>query len=959
LPSRQSSNASNQADREASFGPFRLLPSQQLLLDGGKPAPIGGRALDILIALVESAGEVVTKDELISCAWPNVSVDEGNLRTQIAIIRKALRDGEAGVRYIATIAGRGYCFVSPVSRSKEQATLPVDERISWPVSHMPTRLTKVIGRAESISEIAGRLSRSRFTTIVGPGGIGKTTVALAVAEQRTALYIDGICFVDLASLVDPTIVPAKLASMLGMRITSKDIMAELTAHLRNKHVLLILDSCERFVEAAAILVEALLRGTLGLHILATSREPLRAEGEAIYRLSPLTIPSPTDRLSAEEALEFPAVELFVERAASSVGIFALTDDNTLMVVDICRQLDGIALAIELAAGRVGTLGVKGVAGFLKDRFKLLTRGKRTALPRHQTLEATLDWSYETLAERERATLRRLSIFPGNFSLEGASSVVADQDISSGDVLDIVDELASKSLVSVDMRGIEGAYRLLDTTRAYAIKKLNESGKSEQIARRHADYCLKFLGNGNMGKETSPTPEYLATMTPLVEDVRAALNWAFSPTGDTNVALALTTATIPLWTHLSSNAECRKYVEQALSCIEPESAPDLRRDMMLFTALGATLIYTDGPSPKANMAWETALKYARELHDIDYQLRALWGLFQIRFNTGEFRPALAFAEQLRRLAASSTDPADALLGDRLVGLSHFYLGDHIRGRQHIDSMLSGYNNLRKQTHIVRFQFDQTIVAKTILARILWALGQPDTAMARVRELVTEAQSTNHAMSLALGLAQAACPISLWRGDFSDAESFIRLLVEHTDRHTLELWKTWGNCFEGMLLIAREDYQPGLRMLRSAMNKLPQHHMRYGGTYAYLAEALAVTGDISGGLSVIEEAIGRCEQDDERWHMAEFLRVKGEIFRFQSGPSATEAAEDNFCQSLDWARRQGVLSWELRATMSLARLRQARGDVIETREALVSVYSRFKEGLQTADLKAAKALIEALC
>jgi len=509
-----------------------------------------------------------------------------------------------------------------------------------------------------------------------------------------------------------------------------------------------------------------------------------------------------------------------------------------------------------------------------------------------------------------------------------------------------------------MRGIDGTYRLLDTTRAYAIKKLTESGEPEQIARRHTDYCLNFLGNASMGKEKSPTPEYLTKMTPLVEDIRAALNWAFSPTGDTNVALALTTATIPLWTHLSSNAECRKYVEQALSCIESGTAPDLRRDMMLFTALGATLIYTDGPGPKANTAWETALKYAKELDDTDYQLRALWGLFQIRFNTGEFGPALALAEQLRRLAANSTDPADALLGDRLVGLSHFYLGDHIRGRQHIDSMLNGYSDLAKQAHIVRFQFDQTIVAKTILARILWALGHPDTAMARVRELMTEAQLTNHAMSLALGLAQAACPISLWRGDFSDAESFIRLLIEHTDRHTLDLWKTWGNCFEGMLLIAREDYQPGLRILRSAMNKLPQHHMRYGGTYAYLAEALAATGDISGGLSVIQEAIGRCEQDDERWHMAEFLRVKGEIFRLQSGPSATDAAEDNFCQSLDWARKQSVLSWELRAAMSLARLRQTRGEIIETREALVSVYNRFKEGFQTADLKAAKALIDAL-
>jgi predicted ATPase/DNA-binding winged helix-turn-helix (wHTH) protein len=958
VSSKTPPNADTQANRDVSFGPFRLMPSQHRLLDAGRPLPIGGRALDILIALVERAGDVVTKDELIARAWPNVSVDEGNLRTQMAIIRKALRDGEAGVRYIATIAGRGYCFVSPVSQISRQDAPLVDEQPSQPASFMPTRLTKVIGRSESISEVVGRLIRNRFTTVVGPGGIGKTTVALAAAEQQTALYTDGICFIDLASLIDPATVPGKLAAMFGLSTASRDITLELISHLRNKRALLVLDSCERFIEAAATLAETLLKGTLDLHVLATSREPLRAEGEAIYRLPPLTIPSATARLSAEEALGFPAVELFVERAASSVGVFALTDDDADTVADICRQLDGIALAIELAAGRVGTLGVKGVAGFLKDRLKLLTRGKRTALPRHQTLEATLDWSYETLPERERATLRRLSVFPGNFSLEGADAVVADNNISSGDVLDIVDELVSKSLISVDLRGNDRAYRLLDTTRAYAIKKLTESNELEQIARHHADYCIKLLETAAVGRETSPTAEYLAATTQIIEDIRAALNWAFSSTGDTNVAIALTTATIPLWTDLSSNEECRRYVEQALSCVDPKTDPDLRRDMKLYAALGATLIYTEGPGPKANAAWETALKYAKELGDTDYQLRAFWGLFQVRFNTGEFRAALALAEQLRRMAASSSDPADALLGDRLVGLSYFYLGDHVSGRHHIVAMLDRYRDLEKHAHIVRFQFNQTIVAKTILARLLWALGEPDTALGYVRELVAEAQSTNHAMSLALGLAQAACPISLWRGDFSDAESFIKLLIGHTDKYALDLWNTWGNCFEGMLLIARGNYQPGLSILRSSMNKLPQHHMRYGGAYGYLAEALAVTGDISGGLSVVQEAIGRCEQDDERWHMAEFLRIKGEIFRLQTGPSAADAAEDSFCQSLDWARRQCVLSWELRTAMSFARLRQAQGRAREAREILEPVYGRFTEGFQTADLRAAKAMIEAL-
>jgi len=947
------------ADRDFSFGSFRLLPSRQLLLDGDKPVAIGARALDILVALVERAGEVVVKGELIRRAWPNVFVEEGNLRTQIALLRKVLRDGEAGARYIATVPGRGYRFVAPVSHSTGRPALSEGASSSRRTSHMPVRLTRVIGREGNIGEVATRLVQRRLITIVGPGGIGKTTVATAVAERQATSYGDGICFIDVASLIDPATLPGTLAAQLGISTGSRDTLPTLTAHLRDKRVLVVLDSCEKFIDAAAVLAETLLKETLDLHILATSREPLRAEGEALYRLSALTTPTITSaRLSAQEALAFTAVELFVERA-SSTDAFALIDDDAPIVADICKQLDGIALAIELAAVRVGTLGVKGIAAYLKDRFRLLTRGRRTALPRHQTLEATLDWSYEMLSSRERATLRRLAIFPGNFALSAAHAIVADAASDADDVLDVVDELVAKSLVSADAGGgSERAYRLLDTTRAYATKKLNESGETERISRHHAEYCLDFLDADGRSGSASPNLEFLVGAAQLIDDIRAALNWAFSSEASIDIALQLTTATIPLWTHLSLNAECRRYVERALSCERPGAETDADRNMKLFAALGASLIYTDGPGEKAQSALESSLKYAEQLGNADYQVRALWGLFQVRFNTGQFQYALKVAKQLRLLAESTTDPADPLLGDRLIGLSHFYLGDHISGRQYIESMLDGYNRLLEDAHIVRFQFHQVIVAKTILARILWALGEPDRAVNKVHELVAEAKATNHAMSLSLGLAQAACPIMLWRGDFAAAESFIKFLLEHTTKHALDLWKAWGHCFEGMLLIARHDYHGGLRALRAAINKVPQHNMRYGGAYAYLAEALGATGQISAGLATIQEVIGRCEQDEERWHMAEFLRVRGELFRLQRGPSAAQAAEESFLQSLEWARRQRVLSWELRTAMSLARLRVEQTRIAEARNLVASTLERFAEGFGATDLVMARALIDQL-
>ena len=628
------------ADIEFSFGSFRLVPTRQLLLDGDQPVAIGARALEILIALVERAGDVVSKGELIRRAWPNVVVEEGNLRTQMAILRRSLRDGEAGARYIVTVPGRGYRFVSSVSRSAEGATSSASARSPQSGSRIPIRLTRVIGREDTISAVTGRLSEGRFTTIVGPGGIGKTTVALAVAEQQAGLFQDGICFIDLASLIDPSTLPGTLAAKLGVPIAQHDMLPRLTAHLRDKHVLLVLDSCEKFVEAAAFLAETLLKETLALHILATSREPLRAEGEAIYRLSPLTTPATTSgRLTAQQALCFSAVELFVERA-SSTDTFALIDDDAPIVADICRQLDGIALAIELAAVRVGTLGVNGIAAYLKDRLRLLTRGRRTALPRHQTLEATLDWSYEMLSPREQATLRRLAIFAGNFALAGARAIGSESDAHSDDVLDVVDELVSKSLVSAEVGDGSGrAYRLLDTTRAYASKKLIESGEAEQISQRHARYCLNCLRAEGATQMGTPKTEFLVKAASLIDDIRAALNWAFASDANFDIAAELTTAAIPLWTHLSLNAECRSYVERALSHQPPGMDTNMGRDMRLFAALGATLIYTEGPGPKATTALENSLRCAEQLGDTDYQVRALWGLFQVRFNTGEFRNAL--------------------------------------------------------------------------------------------------------------------------------------------------------------------------------------------------------------------------------------------------------------------------------------------------------------------------------
>src|SRR5262249_34527562 len=455
-------------DHAISFGPFRLLPSQQVLLEDGKPVRLGSRALDILIALAERPSEIVSKDELIARVWPNTFVEEGNLRVHVAALRRALGDGQAGRRYVANIPGRGYRFVAPISLSAEQQSEAPPPSRAMLTHDLPAPPTAMLGRDDIVDKLISELPQRRFITLVGPGGIGKTTVALAVADRSTALYPDGVRFVDLAPLTDPLLVPSALALVLGLAIRSDNPIPGLVDSLRDREMLIVLDSCDHVIDAAALLAEEVLRAAPGVHLLATSREAMRAEGERVQRLGPLGVPAATADLTAAEALAYPAVQLFVERASESLDTFELTDANAAVVADVCRRLDGIALAIELAAGRVNAFGVPGLAALLNDRFRLLAGGRRTALPRHQTLSATLDWSYEHLPETERVVLRRLAVCAGGFTLAAAQAIAAGTDIDAGTIDELVANLVAKSLVTADIGDGGVHHRLLETTPAYGV-----------------------------------------------------------------------------------------------------------------------------------------------------------------------------------------------------------------------------------------------------------------------------------------------------------------------------------------------------------------------------------------------------------------------------------------------------------------------------------------------------------
>lgn len=934
-------------ERAYSFGPFRFLPSQQLLLEGTNPVRLGSRGLALLATLVERPGEVVSKAELMARVWPSTMVEASNLKVNMSALRRALGEGQSDRRYVATVTGHGYRFVAPVQISAPD--IP-PAPVPTPGPHnLPASSSRTIGRAATVDALLKQLSQHRLITIVGAGGIGKTTVALAVAETLIADYDHGVWLVDLAPLRDASLVPRAVASSLGLTISSQDTQAALADYLRDRRTLIVLDNCEHLIEAAAGLAEQVIGSVSGVRILATSREPLRIRGERVHRLAPLENAPASVGLTAAEALAFPAVQLFVERATASVEDFELHDADAPVVAEICRKLDGIALAIELAATRIDAFGPSELSKLLDDRFRLLGQSRRTALPRHRSLAAALDWSYDLLSMEERLVLNRLSVFAGSFSLESATAVAADGRVTGRDVIDGIENLVAKSLVAANASGAAVRYRLLDTTRSYAQQKLTEGREMAALLQRHAEHHRDTLSRAADAAEARLSADYGYT----IDDVRGALGWAFSANGDPAIGVSLTVAAIPLWMHLSLIDECRLGIDRALASDRLHRTD--RDDMKLHAGLAAALLHERGPLPEVDAVWTKALEIAERLGDREYQLRPLWGLAIGRFYVGDYRPALDLLKRYRGVAREKGDVADLLSCDRLIGSTLHYLGDQREARRELEHVLARHLSVER-SHIARFQYDQRVAAKYNLTHILWISGFPEQARRMAQSALADAEATGHAFSVSNVLIHGACPLALYVGDLATAERLVDRLQDHLAAHARAVGRAHGDCLRGMLLIAKGD-QAGMHFLQRGIDRLTEvrFRLRYPFSLSILALGLHAAGQTRAACTAIEQALEWCERSDERWCMAEVLRIHG---CFLEADGAVAAAESRYRQSLDWARRQGALSWELRTATSLAQLWQRQGRAREAEQILSSVYDRFTEGFDTADLGRARALLEAL-
>jgi predicted ATPase/DNA-binding winged helix-turn-helix (wHTH) protein len=927
------------------FGEFELAPVARALWRRGEQVKLGSRALDVLITLASRPGQILSKDELTKLVWRGASVDETALRVALSAARKAL--GPGGDRYIATVPGRGYSFVLDVESTSEKPP-PESVHFEWlRPQRLPAQIVRVVGRDEVIVALTAEVTRRRLLSLVGPGGMGKTTVALAVANCLRTTF-DVIAFVDLASIENGTQMLAAVAAALGLNLRlRKDPVGEIAVAVKDCRLLIVLDNCEHVVSAAATFVEALLSSAPSVTILTTSRERLRAAGEWVHQLSPLDSPPESSLLSAQELRRYPAVELFEERAAFALGGYQISDADAPYVAEICRRLDGIALAIELAAGRLPGFGVQQLARSLDDGFAILTHGRRTALQRHQTLRATLDWSYELLSAEDRVSLRCLSVSNGSFTLEDAAYVLAPFSCC-GDPSDRLTSLLDKSLVVARHEERTFRYRLLDTTRAYGQDKLEESGEANLQRRRHAERVRAIFDRATAEWDQRATADWLQTYGRELCNLRGALDWAFSKEGDGAMGAALTAAAGPIFFHLSLLDEGLSRVEHAITWLKNQpGSPDRRLMMQLSAISGWPQMRAINGISSGVAAWRETLALAMELDDIDYQLRATWALWVDRINNGEAAEALLLADRFAGLAERAGDSQDQLIGERIRGKSLHYLGDFVQSRRVIERMLQRYAPPAQRSHLSRFQYDQRLTAQITLAPGLWLQGYADQAVDLVEQMIAKGLALEHTSTLAHVLSDGACFIALWAGDLPLAARYTKMLREHTRLHALDVWRTYADAFEGEIMIRQENAIEGVAALRGAIGSLEAAgFVLYNAAFeGVLSEGLMACGREHEADTMVASALARSKRTGEAWCVPELMRVRA----LSLARNRTEEAIGLVNDGLEIARSQGGLAWELKLASTLVGI----NDQDSAQDVLRDVLNRTCEGFGSRDYRDAVA------
>jgi predicted ATPase/DNA-binding winged helix-turn-helix (wHTH) protein len=933
------------------FGPFELSAAERSLKKAGEVVSVGGRAFDILTALVDKAGEVVSKDELIAKAWPDVTVEEGSLRVHLSALRKALGDGQFGTKYIENVQGRGYCFVVPIRR---QADDDDHGLTSSGISNLPPPLGRMIGRDDAVRDIRTMLKSRRLTTILGAGGIGKTTVALAVGHAALADFKGQVFFVDLSAVRDREQVTSAIATAIGPDPQFVDPEEALLRSLSHRKALIILDGCEHLVKTTAEIADRMFQRAPGISMLATSRAALQTANEHVFRLRPLDCPPEQPGQTAAEVLSYSAARLFVECVGARANDFSLSDDNASIVAEICRKLDGIALAIELAAGRAAIFGVRDTIARLGSRLDLLKFGRRTANPRHQTLRATLDWSYDQLSGGERIVLRRVAIFAGHFTLEAALAVSAEAGMGEPAVADAVGSLVEKSLIGVRIDSRGTFYRLLDTTRSYALEKLTAGGEHELIAARHADFLIELLESNRVNLFELRGSELPAdSVRDCLGNLRGALEWSFGPAGNDRIALRLAAASAQLFLAMSLLLECRSWMEKAIGRMAADC--DARQQMEIHASLALSLMFTEGNSEGVRDAFNSALRFAEEREDAYQQLRLLSGLSMYCHRRIDVTRSLELALRSEAVARKTGSPDDAAIANSMLGAAYYMRAEQRRAQGHLERALQSAPPLRR-FNSTQYLFDLRTTSLFNLTRSYWFTGDLDRAVGCARMTIEEAERSDHPIALSRALI-LTMPLYFWIDDLQQVGQNLSRLEFTAEKYSLMPFRAVAMGLRGRYLIRVGHAIDGVEHLRDSLAKLAlqRYEMLATDFVSELAVSLAKQGEREEALALLDESIAIQVELGRPLHLPALFLAKGLTFASGDMPDV-QSVEESLREAMRLARQQSALSFELRAGLELARVWIDRGEVERAHDLVEPIYRQFSEGFATPDLIVARKMLE---
>jgi predicted ATPase/DNA-binding winged helix-turn-helix (wHTH) protein len=922
------------------IGPLQVdLACRALSLDG-EPVRLGSRAFDILAVLVAADGALVSKNDLFQQVWPETIVEENNLQVHMSALRKAL-GAHRGL--IQTVSGRGYRIARAQSEVHPEVAAATRRA---PTHNLPSNSSALIGRDTAITDIATALDVSPHVTLVGAGGIGKTRLAIETARSLLAHFADGVFLVPLASTSDAPGVLAAFASVLGVNPASGPLTpARIGKEIGERRMLVVLDNCEHVLRPAAELAEALVNVSSTVRVLATSREPLKVLNERVYWVASLDVPQ--EGASSDAIFDCGAVRLFLARARSFDARLSCDERSMQLTATVCKRLDGIPLAIELAAARAAVLGIDTLAAHLDDRFSMLTGGNRTALPRHQTLKATLDWSHALLGEPERVALRRLGIFAGAFTMDAAIAVVRDEALGECDAIDAVSGLVEKSLVVTQMSGGAMRYRLLETTRSYASQKLDDNGERRAITLAHARYFSAMLER--VDDEARHDEQWQRRMREPLDDVRAAMTWALSPKGDASLCASLAVRFVSLLFELSLVDECCMWARRCIAALEKHGHDDVASHIMhLEAALAAALVYVHGPDKETRMLWSDVLARAVVLEDHAFEARALWGMWNACQSAGEVNGALSFARRFAALAVDGEAQSftHAMLGHRIIGIASSYAGRLDEARASLERFLPHADALRLRLPLGR-SVDQRIVGEATVARVLWLQGERERALELARTCADDALLQDQSIVTCYVLIEALVPLALLSSANDMAASAIAQLHEVSARAGLNVAQACARAFDACLHGSVDHFRSALDELDALDFQAPCAMLN-----AHYALALERAGHHLEALDEVQRAIERSMSTGDLWYEAALLRIEGELYMRQG---STTDAELSLRAALDTARRQGCHTLQLRAATTIARLWLAQGRHADAADVLATACRSIEEGREWEDYRAAQALL----